>query len=196
MMPSSNSISKTTPSGQNWLNAAMEILSEEGFQALNIPRLCQKLQLTKGSFYHHFKSFAAFKQELLAFWEKDYTQDIFDEIRDVEDPEAQYEMLFNLAFEKDLAVDLAIRAWAQTDNQVKEVVSKVDEIRINLLTEMYQKSSNLSLETARNYAVIDYTGYIGFYSLFPDAPDSWARDLASIQTRALLSDSKMTGGKI
>ncbi len=195
-MPPSDTKSKKTPGGQSWLDAAMKILSEEGFQTLNIPRLCRKLHLTKGSFYHHFKSFEAFKKQLLSFWEKDFTQDIFDEIKGVEDPEAQYEMLFNLAFEKDLAIDLAIRAWAQTDNQVKDVVTKVDEIRISLLTEMYQKSSNLPLEAARNYAVIDYTGYIGFYSLFPDAPDSWARDLASIQTRALLSDSKVTRGQI
>ncbi|WP_179187824.1 TetR/AcrR family transcriptional regulator [Kiloniella majae] len=195
-MTSSQAMSKTIPSGQSWLNAAMEILSEEGFQTLNIPRLCQKLQLTKGSFYHHFKNFAAFKQELLAFWEKDFTQDIFEEINSVEDPEAKYEMLFNLAFEKDLAVDLAIRSWAQADNQVRDVVSKVDEMRINILADMYQKASDLSEDAARNYAVIDYTGYIGFYSLFPDAPDSWARDLASIQTRSLLADSKMTGGKI
>ncbi len=195
-MSPSKTTPKTIPSGQSWLNAAMEVLSEEGFQTLNIPRLCQKLHLTKGSFYHHFKSFAAFKQDLLAFWEKDFTQDIFDEIKDVEDPEAKYEMLFNLAFEKDLAIDLAIRAWAQADNQVRNVVAKVDEMRINILTEMYQSASDLSQESARNYAVIDYTGYIGFYSLFPDAPDSWARDLASIQTRSLLADSKMTGGKI
>ncbi|KLN62441.1 hypothetical protein WH96_02765 [Kiloniella spongiae] len=195
-MSPSKTTSKPLNGGQVWLNAATEILSEEGFQALNIPRLCQKLQLTKGSFYHHFKNFATFKQDLLAFWEKDFTQDIFDEIKEVEDPEAQYEMLFNLAFEKDLAVDLAIRSWAQADNQVKDIVSKVDEMRIGILTEMYQKTSDLSQEAARNYAVIDYTGYIGFYSLFPDAPDSWARDLASIQTRSLLADSKMTRGKL
>ncbi len=174
----------------------MTLLAKEGAQALNIARLCREIRLTKGSFYHHFKDFNSFKIALLAFWEKDFTEDLFAEIKDVEDPEAQYEMLFNLAFEKDIAADVAMRTWAQSDEVVRETVQRVDSIRLDLLAGMYEKASDLSPEAARNYAVIDYSGYIGFYSLFPDAPDSWARDLASLQTRALLSDSKRTRGSL
>ncbi|WP_162938167.1 hypothetical protein [Kiloniella sp. EL199] len=52
---------------------------------------------------------------------------------------------------------------------MRDVVSKVDEICINILIEMYQKASDLSQEAARNYAVVEY---IGFYNLFPNALDS------------------------
>lgn len=180
----------------NWLQSAMTLLASEGPQALNIARLCRDIKLTKGSFYHHFKDFEAFKIALLAFWEKDFTEDLFEKIKDVEDPEAQYEMLFNLAFEKDIAADVAMRTWGQSDETVRETVQKVDTIRLDLLAGMYERASDLSLESARNYAVIDYSGYIGFYSLFPNAPDSWARDLASLQTRALLADSKSTRGAL
>ncbi|WP_419903556.1 TetR/AcrR family transcriptional regulator [Kiloniella sp.] len=190
------SIQKSSPGNINWLQAAMTLLAKEGAQALNIARLCREIRLTKGSFYHHFKDFNSFKIALLAFWEKDFTEDLFAEIKDVEDPEAQYEMLFNLAFEKDIAADVAMRTWAQSDEVVRETVQRVDSIRLDLLAGMYEKASDLSPEAARNYAVIDYSGYIGFYSLFPDAPDSWARDLASLQTRALLSDSKRTRGSL
>ncbi|MEH6629847.1 MAG: TetR/AcrR family transcriptional regulator [Halopseudomonas aestusnigri] len=180
----------------NWLQSAMSLLANEGAQAVNIARLCKDIKLTKGSFYHHFKDFEAFKIALLAFWEKDFTEDLFEKVKDVEDPEAQYEMLFNLAFEKDIAADIAMRTWGQSDKVVRETVQKVDTIRLDLLAGMYERASDLSPESARNYAVIDYSGYIGFYSLFPNAPDSWARDLASLQTRALLADSKSTRGAL
>ena len=187
---------QTSKSRINWLETAMALLAKEGPQALNIARLCRDMKLTKGSFYHHFKDFSAFKLALLAFWEKDFTEDIFDKIKDVEDPEAQYEMLFTLAFEKDIAADVAMRTWGQSDEIVRKTVQKVDSVRLDLLAGMYERASDLSPDSARNYAVIDYSGYIGFYSLFPDAPDSWARDLASLQTRALLADSKSTRGAL
>ncbi len=187
----------TLPKGNlNWLQSAMTLLAKEGFQALNIARLCKETKLTKGSFYHHFKDFESFKIDLITFWEKDFTKDLFEEVQHVEDPEAQYEMLFNLAFEKDISADIAMRTWGQSDEVVRKTVEKVDCIRLDLLAGMYERASDLSPEAARNYAVIDYSGYIGFYSLFPDAPDTWARDLASLQTRALLADSKSTRGSL
>ncbi|MCZ4283029.1 TetR/AcrR family transcriptional regulator [Kiloniella laminariae] len=183
-----------TASSLSWLATALALLAQEGPWSLTIARLCKEMNLTKGSFYHHFKDLEAFKLALLAFWEKDYTKDLFEAVKDVEDPEAQYEMLFTLAFEKDFAADIAMRTWAQSDAAVRSSVEKIDNIRLDLLSGMYERASSLTPEAARNYAVIDYAGYIGFYSLFPKANDSWARDLASIQTRALLADSKNTRG--
>ncbi|MEV0081899.1 TetR/AcrR family transcriptional regulator [Saccharopolyspora sp. NPDC050642] len=39
---------------QDWLDAGLEILADQGVPALTIDRLATKLGLTKGSFYHHF----------------------------------------------------------------------------------------------------------------------------------------------
>ena len=39
---------------EDWVNGALDLLAREGVTAIRIPRLCQDLGVTKGSFYWHF----------------------------------------------------------------------------------------------------------------------------------------------
>jgi AcrR family transcriptional regulator len=44
-----------------WIQAGFAIIAEEGMQALKIDRLCQRLGVTKGSFYWHFDDMPAYR---------------------------------------------------------------------------------------------------------------------------------------
>lgn len=44
--------------------AALELFREHGYKNVNIPLICRKCGVTKGSFYHHFRS----KEDLLTYW--------------------------------------------------------------------------------------------------------------------------------
>jgi AcrR family transcriptional regulator len=43
-------------SADDWIEAAMDILAEDNIAGVQTSTLCQKLDVTKGSFYWHFKS--------------------------------------------------------------------------------------------------------------------------------------------
>lgn len=45
-------------------NAAIGRIREHGYENVNIPMICQKCGVTKGSFYHHFRS----KDDLITYW--------------------------------------------------------------------------------------------------------------------------------
>ena len=45
---------------EDWLERGLNLLAEEGSEALTIDSLCQRFGVTKGSFYHHFGSKDAF----------------------------------------------------------------------------------------------------------------------------------------
>ena len=59
------SSSKTAPrrrlNREDWLNAGLRILLENGIGALTVDRMADALEISRGSFYHHFKS----RQDLL-----------------------------------------------------------------------------------------------------------------------------------
>ncbi|WP_425043515.1 TetR/AcrR family transcriptional regulator [Primorskyibacter sp. S87] len=56
-----------------WLTAALDVLARDGQALIRVEKLAAELGVTKGSFYHQFKSRAEFVDALLEFWEEHYT---------------------------------------------------------------------------------------------------------------------------
>lgn len=54
----------------DWLDIALQVLAEGGFNAVAVEPLAKKLGVTKGSFYWHFKNRSILVTELLKFWEQ------------------------------------------------------------------------------------------------------------------------------
>ena len=53
----------------HFLEAGLDLLAEGGVSAVTIAALCDRLGVTKGSFYHRFDDVAAFHAALLSSWE-------------------------------------------------------------------------------------------------------------------------------
>jgi AcrR family transcriptional regulator len=53
-----------------WLQAGLDALRKGGVGAVRVERLGAGLELTKGSFYHHFRDRAALLDALLEFWSR------------------------------------------------------------------------------------------------------------------------------
>ena len=64
---------KRALSPEHWFAAAQDILVAEGVEAIRIDRLCQALDVTKGSFYWHFASRAVFLGAFLNHWRESTT---------------------------------------------------------------------------------------------------------------------------
>lgn len=52
-----------------FLRAATKVLAERGSDALTVAALCDRLWVTRGSFYHHFSSMTDFVESLATQWE-------------------------------------------------------------------------------------------------------------------------------
>ncbi|MFP3968287.1 TetR/AcrR family transcriptional regulator [Actinomadura fulvescens] len=131
-------------SRRDWLDAGLAILAERGAPALTIERLTERLGLTKGSFYHHFKGMGGYRTALLAHFEAESTTR-FIELAEA-DPHApalaRLERLLDLVVDKDEhgpELEVAVRAWAQQDAEARDLQERVDRTRIGYLRDRWQE---------------------------------------------------------
>ena len=115
----------------DWILAGFQALDDEGFQGVSAERLARRLNVTRGSFYHHFDSRDAFVHALLAAWEADYTGRMLAHAaqgRGAQDILARY---LEIAAEKRPAREVSIRAWSLNDPLVAEYQNRVDRTRLS-----------------------------------------------------------------
>lgn len=115
---------------RDWFVSGAQILIAEGPQGLTIEALCQFLQMTKGSFYHHFGSYDGFKQGFLAFYEQEGTLDVITQLAQLPTPKEKLHRLLAIVvnYSTNLAEnpEVAMRAWALQDTAVRQTQSRVD----------------------------------------------------------------------
>jgi AcrR family transcriptional regulator len=59
---------------RRWLDEGLDLLATSGVNGVTIQALCERLGLSKGSFYHHFKGMAGYRTALLEHFEERETR--------------------------------------------------------------------------------------------------------------------------
>jgi AcrR family transcriptional regulator len=113
----------------DYFREALAVLGELGSEALTIASLCDRLQVTKGSFYHHFGGMPTFVDELLAYWEREHSERLIAISRAQPDPTLRITTLTEMAVNLPHASESAIRAWGRSNPEVAEVTARVDRRR-------------------------------------------------------------------
>lgn len=113
----------------DYFREAMDVLGEWGSEAMTIALLCERLQVTKGSFYHHFGSMPNFVTELLQFWESEHSERLIAVSKAQPDPATRIALLIDIAVGLPHGSEAAIRAWARSSPDVAEVTARVDRKR-------------------------------------------------------------------
>ncbi len=119
----------------DYYRAAFDVLGESGSEALTINALCERLQVTKGSFYHHFGAMPAFVDALLLFWESEHSERLAAIAKTQPDPTLRIATLIDFAISLPHASEAAIRAWARSNPDVNDVTVRVDRRRERHLTD-------------------------------------------------------------
>lgn len=153
-------------SAEDWLLAGFRALAKDGPSALRAEKLARDLGATKGSFYWHFKDIADFRARLLAHWQEQAYASV---VAMVEAEGSATEKLYRLAdiagTEKTRyggsALEPAVRAWAQADHTVSDVLRAVDARRLAYTAGLL---AELGL-TNPDFARIVYGAYIGMGTL-------------------------------
>jgi AcrR family transcriptional regulator len=114
----------------DWLDEGLRVLADEGVSSLTIDTLAIRLNITKGSFYHHFKNQAHFITELLQHFENAGTLQLIEYAEIGATPIEKFQRLIEIILRSPNRVEIVIRAWARVDAQVQTLQAKIDAQRL------------------------------------------------------------------
>ncbi|MEU1984697.1 TetR/AcrR family transcriptional regulator [Nocardia sp. NPDC019395] len=113
----------------DWVDGALNLLSREGVGAIKIPRLCQELGVTKGSFYWHFDDL----EQLMAAMADRWSAVQSDTVRElgtfaaIPVGERIEKMAAMLVDQRHWMVETTVREWSRTDPKVAAAVRNLDQ---------------------------------------------------------------------
>ncbi len=150
-----------------WFEQGFNILKSSGAADLTIEKLTRKLNITKGSFYHHFNSRDDYFEQLLAFWEKKQTFDIIEIRKQEKTFKGINEALLKLSkANMDPDIEVAIRAWALRDPLARTFQERIDKQRIGFLQGMFSLLTT-DPSQVQMISLIRYCLYIGSHQIIP-----------------------------
>lgn len=155
----------------DWVAAALEVLLQDGPDAVAVQPVARRLNATKGSFYWHFDSRDALLRAVLERWEQTET----------DEPIAEIEAAGGSARDKAGALLARItassaehpgqfRLLAATDQpDIAATVARVTERRLDYLGRL-ARAGGLAQGAARRRALLAYAAYLGQAQLAQTAP--------------------------
>jgi len=150
----------------DWLEYGLTHLAEKGIEALTIDAMCSLLKVTKGSFYHHFTNREAYLEALLQHWEERFTKQFIEISQSGRTPQEQTAHLYRLVIETHGTSEVAIRSWAQVDPLAGTYQARVDQQRLDYLTQL-QLALTGDETTAATMARMIYAILIGAQTIMP-----------------------------
>ena len=120
---------------EDYFREALAVLGESGSEAMTIAILCDRLDVTKGSFYHHFGGMPGFVSQLLEYWEREHSERLIKISKAQPDPTLRIFTLTEMGVGLPHASEAAIRAWGRSSPEVAEATARVDRRRERHLVE-------------------------------------------------------------
>lgn len=168
-----------------WLEAGFELLADEGAPAVTIERLTGKLGVTKGSYYHHFKGAAGYRTALLEYFEARFTTRLIDTVEREPDaePSAKLQHLLRLVLsnQDNASLEIAVRAWALQDPEVRAAQERVDRARTEYLKGLCRGLTTSA--DADRFAELLYLILIGAEQVLPPIDNNHLRDIYLLTLR-------------
>lgn len=150
---------------QDWEQAALELIADQGVGALGVEPLARRLEITKGSFYWHFDSRDELLVRALRRWENQDTQHLRTALA-TSRPAA--ERLTEFAWRSSRQT-LTHRIYAAlcampSHPRIGPVLRRVSERRIRYLAVAFGELG-MARATARRHADLLYSSYVGYLQL-------------------------------
>jgi AcrR family transcriptional regulator len=159
-VPNGTSRNSLTP--ERWIEAATEVLADQGIDNLRVDSLARSLKVTRGSFYWHFRDRDDLLRAVLQAWRTQATEQLTRRLESArDDPRDQISDLISLPFRGRAAaraarIELAIRAWARRDDRARAFVDEADAARIGYIAQVFS-SLGFSITEARARAFLLYS---------------------------------------
>lgn len=144
-----------------WLSAGMEMLCSAGVQSLSIEALAKRQNISKGSFYWHFRDREDLLESILDEWQA--RQGDWGTTGDSnQSPVERWARLLETFAEPGYAsLELAISTWARQDQNVACRVADADRKRVHYLAEIFREIG-LSQGESEEWANAAFCLYLGW----------------------------------
>ena len=182
----------------DWIEAAVDMLADDNVEALRVDTLAERLGVTKGSFYWHFKGREDLLYEVVEAWRLRMTSEIRALIVDTSGtPWERLERLLRISISARRDVpggpfEMTLRDWARRDGKVAEVVRHVDKERADFLRQLYQ-DAGLSEADAEDFSELHIAFVIGTRITLAAEDRDEIRRRRRIGTRLLLPRERANG---
>lgn len=152
-------------SREDWILAAIDGVVRGGGDALRIDRLCSELEVTKGSFYHHFENRDDLVAAIADYWARTQPEQVVAVLGDLShEPLDKLKLLVRLFTDLDIGTrDHAIRALGASEPKIAAAVDEADKLVLGTL-ERILRSLGLAADDSRLFAKIMMFSAIGFYT--------------------------------
>lgn len=171
-------------SKHKWIDAGLKALAVSGIAAVRVEVLARELNVTKGSFYWHFKNRNDLLKQIFAHWKSIATADIIDKVDGTtSDPHQRLLHLLTIVLGSDGRLEQAVRSWAAIDPAIFKQVSEIDLRRTSYMKDLFALMG-FSERQAKLRAALAYRAYIGELTL-SSSPSSLVSD--ETQLREVLS---------
>ncbi|MCP3690260.1 MAG: TetR/AcrR family transcriptional regulator [Gammaproteobacteria bacterium] len=156
-----------------WLDAAHRILVESGVESVKVMALAHALDMSRSSFYWHFKDRQALLNALIERWKHHNTGNLISQTKLYAESISEAVLnLFDCWVDPqlfDAAMDFAIRNWAQHSTELKDTLEQTDKNRINAIQAMLCRFG-VSHEQGSIRAHTMYYTQVGYISMMVQEP--------------------------
>ena len=121
----------------DYFEAGLALMAYGGTGAVTIARLCEALTVTKGSFYHHFRSIDDYRLQLLRYWAVGREGQIVEALDRAEGPVDRTIAMRDHAVGLVHEAEVAIRVWSRRDPAVEAIQERVDSQRERATADAY-----------------------------------------------------------
>src|ERR1700716_2857709 len=112
-------------SAKDWLDQGLKALAKSGFTALKAEPLAKAMGVSRGSFYWHFADIGAFHAALLKHWRDVAAAQIIASLEAASGHDDPLRLLLRQAFGGRLALENAVRNWANFEPAAKAAVQAI-----------------------------------------------------------------------
>ena len=152
-------------SAEDWAQAALDLISEQGVASVAVEPLAPRLGLTKGSFYWHFPSRDALLAAALERWESVEQETVFGKLEAVSDPRQRLRALFQVVAHEVKSHKIYSELMKARDHPaVGPVIGPVSQRRLGFLGASFRQTGLMRTE-AQHRARLAYAAYVGFLQL-------------------------------
>jgi AcrR family transcriptional regulator len=178
--------------GERWIEAGLGEIARSGVEGVRVEVLAKNLGVTKGGFYRRFKDRAALLDGMLQSWSAGRIAAIEQQTSlDGTSARDRLRALIRLYSERmntqAMAVELAIRQWARSDETAAGAVASVDAARLKNVAQLY-RATGLALEEADAQAFLFYCFIFGQSLLFLERGPRKRAALIARSAEKLLDD--------
>lgn len=130
----------TQLSRDDWILPAIDKLCKSGVTAISIVQLSEQLNVTRGSFYHHFTDREDLLTAILEYWERIWTVNVKEDIKAQNLPpaDALRSLILNIHTNKAAHYDAPFRAWALHDPLARKILNRVDNFRLGYIRSLFE----------------------------------------------------------